>query len=93
MIVFARFWMLVAAATLPLPMPAFAVGIGLQPTKPLQMGGAQTIVPVTSQIQVITLKGVLEKIDIAPNVAGARCGNHYVLTLKLDGGKGAKVRV
>lgn len=93
MIVFARSWMLAAAATLPLPMPAFAVGIGLQPTEPLQMGGAQAIVPVTSQIQIITLKGVLEKIDIAPNVAGARCGNHYVLTLKLDGGKGTKVRV
>ncbi len=93
MIAFARHWMLAAAATLPLSVSALAARVGPVSMKPFEMGGAQAIIPVTSQIQIVTLKGVLAKIDIAPNVAGARCGNHYVLTLKLDGGAGAKVRV
>lgn len=41
------------------------------------------------------LKGVLKAIEIEPNVAGARCGNHYVLLVRLEGRKGKteKVRV
>lgn len=93
MIAFVRYWMLAAAATLPLSVSALAARVEPPPVKPFEMGGAQAIVLVTSQTQVITLKGVLAQIDVAPNVAGARCGNHYVLTLNLDGGKGAKVRV
>lgn len=45
--------------------------------------------------QKTTLKGVLKAIEIEPNVVGARCGNHYVLLVRLEGrgSKTEKVRI
>ena len=52
------------------------------------MGAVEPIVPGCAAPRANVVTGTLVAIAIEPNVAGARCGNHYVLSVKEIGGGG-----
>lgn len=49
-------------------------------------GAVEPIVPGCAPSRANVVTGALADIAVVPNRPGARCGNHYVLTLKQDGG-------
>lgn len=57
------------------------------------MGAVEPIVPGCLGPRATVVTGVLLAIDMEPNVPGARCGNHYVLSLKQGGGKGQVIKL
>lgn len=54
------------------------------------MGAVEPIVPGCAVPRAPTVTGTLTDIAIEPNRPGARCGNHYVLSIK-EGGPSGKV--
>lgn len=51
-------------------------------------GAVEPIVPGCGPPRAMAVTGVLVAIEIEPNVVGARCGTHYVLSIKSSDGKG-----
>jgi hypothetical protein len=56
-------------------------------------GAVEPVVPGCGAPRANAVTGVLVAIEIEPNVAGARCGNHYVLSIKDGGGAISKVAI
>jgi len=57
------------------------------------MGAVEPIVPGCAPRRAPLVTGTLQSIETEPNVVGARCGYHYILTVKESGANGKTVKL